>query len=92
MAPLHVATLTVFMIADIALSSQKPLIITTLFFYNLQRINLTVKRVIPVDFSDDLSIYSRLSDELSDLNVGVLGKQRVKEGRERGRWRKGRRE
>ena len=30
--------------------------------------------VIPVDFSDGFDIYSSLADQLSDLDIGVLGK------------------
>ncbi len=67
------------MLADIVLSSQKPLntCYNTFLFQN--KFNRET-RVIPVDFSDDLSIYSRLSDELSDLNIGVLGKKGGREG------------
>ena len=31
-------------------------------------------RVIPVDFSDGVEIYSQLAEELSSLDIGVLGK------------------
>ena len=30
-------------------------------------------RVIPVDFSGGLEIYTMISDQLSDLDIGVLG-------------------
>ena len=47
-------------------------------------------RVIPVDFSAGLDIYSDISDQLSGLDVGVLGEYAIHVHPDLGGWRGGR--